>query len=344
MSVKIIKLITIFGFLVSCGEKNRQNIISPAKKSGDAQANEENISKPTVKTPTKPAEAPETSEIAEEDVDSVDDAEIAEEDADLVDDTEIAEEDADLVDDTEISEEDADAEIVDVEENKNPCASIGADGTWVLVPGDAAFNTVDFCVMKFEAKEGANELPHSNANQKPWVLNQSQAVEKCQLAGFSLISNNQWMTMAKNIMSVDSNWSGGQMGVGEINSGISDANEACQSFGDDMVYVDENCNPLAVTGAFNTKRSHMLNNGLIVHDAAGNIDEFVSDTGMMKPRVVTIQGQIRNESNGEGENESAEMAIAYEFNYSLINYTNDYPVDSFLTQEAIAAGTNLPIP
>lgn len=108
---------------------------------------------------------------------------------------------------------------------------------YVLVPGDATLGTSDFCVMTFEAKAWAdlnengevdeNEVdengcggsctvgnwasiptykPVSQADQKPWRnISQEQAKLACNAlnvpgrTNFALISNPEWMTIARNI-------------------------------------------------------------------------------------------------------------------------------------------------
>ncbi len=110
-------------------------------------------------------------------------------------------------------------------------------GLWVRVPGNATFGTSDFYVMKYEAKVAggianssynghnynASEAIVSNAVDLPVVnITQGQAITACQSIGAHLVTNNEWMTMARNIEQVPSNWSSGTVGNGYLYSGHND--------------------------------------------------------------------------------------------------------------------------
>lgn len=57
-------------------------------------------------------------------------------------------------------------------------------------------------------------------------MDRDTAIPLCQAlgAGFDLMTNAQWQTIARNIENVASNWSGGTPGNGEINHGHADGN------------------------------------------------------------------------------------------------------------------------
>ena len=163
-------------------------------------------------------------------------------------------------------------------EPAKPCDTITAGGHWVFVPGDPDYNTQDFCVMKYEAKNKENS-PHSQADQEPWTsIGQADAAAACQSLGasFHLMTNPEWMTIGSNLASVDSNWSGGIAGAGELSRGHSDASPlmACPASGDDKPYVDASCTG-EPAGPFNQRRTLSLSSQQMIWDISGNVREWV---------------------------------------------------------------------
>lgn len=170
-----------------------------------------------------------------------------------------------------------------------------AGGTWVLVPGDSDYGTPDFCVMKYEAKNSAAS-PESTAAGNPvtdlW-LTKSQQSCKSLGPGYTLISNEQWMTIGVNIASQASNWSSGTVGVGNIYGGHSDSNpnSLCPASTDDsLAFVEGSCTPIGSGGGEDNedfeRRTHTLSNGEVIWDMAGNAEEWVwylDETGPVTP-------------------------------------------------------------
>ena len=172
------------------------------------------------------------------------------------------------------------------------CASIAVGGTWIMVPGDPDYGTNDFCVMKYEAKcsaaDGstcaiATHSPLSQASNTPWVsIDQQDAMTECTSLGkgFHLISNDEWMTLATNIGNVDSNWSNGAVGDGQLKRGHSDddPSEACAASSDaSLNVVETDCTSLAsANDEFTQQRTHTLSNGEVIWDLAGNVFEWTS--------------------------------------------------------------------
>ena len=167
-------------------------------------------------------------------------------------------------------------------------------GDWVLAPGDLDYGTQDFCVMKYEAKNGAGS-PVSEAAGSPWAsINQTEAIAACASlgSGYRLTSNEEWMTITANAASIGSNWSGGETGNGMIFIGHSDGdpNEACPADADDSKsYVESNCTGKIAGGdnEANQKRTHTLSNGSVIWDLAGNLREwttYVNSSDKPKPR------------------------------------------------------------
>ena len=124
----------------------------------------------------------------------------------------------------------------------------GLPGEWVLVPGSSYFGISDFCVMKWEAKayntssgeyipDGGASLtsnwadlseiqPHSVEEATAWVnVGFFYAYDACKTLGdnFNLITNRQWMTIARNIESNRHNWNSTEVGNGWIPRGYTSA-------------------------------------------------------------------------------------------------------------------------
>jgi len=130
-----------------------------------------------------------------------------------------------------------------------------------------------FCVAKYEMKQGAGELPLAEAGGLPWVsLTQPAAVAACERLGpgYALISNPEWIALAREIERTDANWYSGR-----LNRGHSEKPEEALEAGGD----DDPCHGLPAscdeaTWHF-TRRTHRLRSGAVVWDLAGNVHEWV---------------------------------------------------------------------
>ena len=77
---------------------------------------------------------------------------------------------------------------------------------YVYVPGTT--NVAPFCVMKYNAKQGASGLPVSKPYMQPWTnINFYEAKKACQSVGthYALITDRQWISIADQISSVPIN-------------------------------------------------------------------------------------------------------------------------------------------
>jgi hypothetical protein len=130
----------------------------------------------------------------------------------------------------------------------------------------------------------------SRPEGKPWVnISQTNARLQCANSGARLINNSERMTIARNIESQAINWSGGTIGVGSLNRGHSNSNpnNSLESSDNDLEgcygYTNSrNCND----GSWHiNKRTHVLSNGEIVWDMAGNVWNWLNDevVGSNKP-------------------------------------------------------------
>ena len=145
---------------------------------------------------------------------------------------------------------------------------IAIEEGWISVPGDDDYGTPDFLVMKYEAKNVDN-IATSQADVTPWVsITQIDAKAKCEAINAHLITNEEWMTIARNIEANPVNWTGGSVGQGMIkrgNVGIPDDGSydgADPEFGFDR----------------NTKAKLQLSNGEEIWDVSGNVWEWVDET------------------------------------------------------------------
>lgn len=158
---------------------------------------------------------------------------------------------------------------------------------FIPVPGDPTYGTGGFCVMKYEAKIQGNDngtqtynstyVPESRASGTPWVnISQASAIAEAETActGCHLISEAEWMTLAKNALSVPENWSGGAVGSGYIYSGHND-NAPASSL---MASTDDSDGYYGTgnTAGSNQKRTLKLTNGEVIWDMAGNVRDWTS--------------------------------------------------------------------
>ena len=170
-----------------------------------------------------------------------------------------------------------------------------AGGIWVGVPKNPAVGqNVDFCVMKYEAKN-VGGAPTSEAAGTPWVnISQTESITVCASlgAGYELITNEMWQTIARNIETAQSapgvyfNWSGdppSPAGANSLNRGNSNQGAALASDSDDAngcIGITSNGNPDddCSSSWHVNKRTHTLSNGEVIWDLAGNVWGWTSST------------------------------------------------------------------
>lgn len=161
------------------------------------------------------------------------------------------------------------------------------DSGYIPVPGNASFGTSDFCVAKYEAKNSGG-VAVSQATGTPWNnITQTSAISTASSAcsGCHLITEPEWMTIAANVLSVPSNWSGGSVGSGYIYSGHSDENPAYNlaASGSDSDGYNGTGN-----SSGNQRRTLTLSNGEVIWDFAGNAWEWTNATiaGGQHPGII----------------------------------------------------------
>jgi prepilin-type N-terminal cleavage/methylation domain-containing protein len=137
---------------------------------------------------------------------------------------------------------------------------------FIPVPGSATYGQAGFCVMKYEAKNDGSNNAVSTATGTPWVsITQTSAITTATTActGCHLITEAEWMTIAQNVLSVASNWSGGTFGSGYIPRGNSNSSAAMDGTTD-------------LTGV--NKRTLALTNGQVIWDLSGNVFQLTTGT------------------------------------------------------------------
>lgn len=155
--------------------------------------------------------------------------------------------------------------------------SISCPTGYVEVPYDLAVGTTrNFCVAKFEMKN--DNGAKSQAAGNPWVsIDQNTAKSQCSSlsTGYHLITNPEWMTIARNIETVDSNWSGGTTESGNLSRGWSNTgNVNVASITDSTCLYNAGADICASSGTHLFNRTHTLSNNEIIWDFAGNVWEW----------------------------------------------------------------------
>jgi len=174
------------------------------------------------------------------------------------------------------------------------CAPNGCPPGFVLVPPWPTQTLQSTCVAQFEMKDVAGAAV-SQAADAPWAdLGRDEAAAACAAMGdgFHLITNKEWMAVGRNIESTPANWSGRSVGAGMINTGHSDGAP------DQALGIDDPTDPWDQTGnnaqegagsGAEQKRTHVLSNGQVIWDFAGNVYEHVA-TAVIIPGHISSLG------------------------------------------------------
>jgi formylglycine-generating enzyme required for sulfatase activity len=114
-------------------------------------------------------------------------------------------------------------------------------------------------------------------------ISQTQAISYCAAIGAHLITNNEWQTIAWNVESQASNWSGGTVGSGALPIGnANNGSEYPADQNDANGYAGEGSQTY---GSLSQKRTLALSDGAVIWDMAGNVWQWTNNTilGTKKP-------------------------------------------------------------
>ncbi len=179
------------------------------------------------------------------------------------------------------------------------CATITASGSsiscptgYVPVPGNITLGTSDFCVAQFEMKSDGSGNAVSQNTGTPWTnINANDAFSECSsiLGGsgeYALISNPEWMTIARNIEATATNWSGSAVGSGMLPRGHSDGGSVSAVADTNDPYTGTGNNSGQSPGSgWEQKREFFLSNNSKIWDFAGNTWEWVDYSVGENPAV-----------------------------------------------------------
>jgi hypothetical protein len=169
-------------------------------------------------------------------------------------------------------------------ESASPCSTafvsytrLSCPSDYVLVPYDLTAGTnMDFCAAKFEMKN-VGGIATSQPSGSPWVnVTQTNAKSLCQSLGanYDLISNIEWMTIARNIDAQNDNWTDGISGSGILYRGHSDNSPAALlSVSNVNDFYDGTGNSFG--SGTEQLRVHRLSNNEEIWDLSGNALEWV---------------------------------------------------------------------
>ena len=117
-------------------------------------------------------------------------------------------------------------------------------------------------------------VPVSSPVGTPWrSINQPDAYAACENAGYAMISNREWMTIARSAETNTANWTSGIIGTGKVVEG-----NTCGSYAE----ADIN-DPYAGTGETaatvpECRRTLTLGDGQVIWDFPGNAQEWIDWT------------------------------------------------------------------
>ncbi len=183
---------------------------------------------------------------------------------------------------------------------KNECPN-----GYVLVPANSTVGAPNnFCVMQFEAKNDGNNNPVSTATGSPWVsITQEDAKVECKSLGeqYDLISNPEWMALARKAENVDSNWTNGTVGDGILFRGHTDnsPSNALEVTDINDYYNGTYDDPDDPVVEAEQRRVLELDNGNKIWDLSGNVREWV-DWTLDRDNLVILAQADRAYVNSDG--------------------------------------------
>ena len=217
--------------------------------------------------------------------------------------------------------------------SENPSGSSSRESlcpdNFVLIPALEDYTANDFCVMKYEAKNDGSGNAISQASGTPYVnINQQDSVAKCVAmgAGYDLITNNEWQSIARNIEGVSSNW-GTIPGEGtSLNQGHSDNDpqRVLVASSDDSKACENTGQTCDSTTWDRQRRTHILSNGEVIWDLAGNANEWIKSTTQIHysnngPYILQLNDQQHGSLDLNGDIRTGREHFGVSRDYTGIN-------------------------
>ena len=168
------------------------------------------------------------------------------------------------------------ATVVIVDEEDMVCAD-----NFVKVPPMKGYSENSFCMAKYEMRDDGAGTAASTPEGSPWInMERADAVSACQAGSYELATNGQWQAVARNIELVGTNWHGQVVGSpGGLSRGHSDGFPAnvLSAHSDDNQGCFQTGQDCSATTWSVQRRTHLLSNGEVIWDMAGNAWEWVAD-------------------------------------------------------------------
>ena len=172
-------------------------------------------------------------------------------------------------------------------------------GVYIDVPANDDLGVPAFRVMKYEAKRdtsaGGAGKAVSKESEAPWEdVHRLDAIERCKLINsevsdddinndvnkdgtYALISNSEWMSLARDIENVPANWTSGIVGTGCLFTGNVRTTLPCKGSADSEEDVDSGYNHGSPDyGPDRSSTAKLtLSNGEEIWDLSGNLWEII---------------------------------------------------------------------
>lgn len=235
--------------------------------------------------------------------------------------------------------------------------SLGSCPTgWIEIPG------TNNCTMKYEAKISGNDngnqtynsafIADSRPSGTPWVnITQQQAKDECIAIGAHLMTNAEWMTIARNIENNPTPntvnnyfYIGNSDESGVVLSASSNDNDGYYGTGESAqkewfkFSLIEEAHAIAmqcedVRDPILQKRTFQLNNGEIIWDFSGNISEMVDGI------TITVENQPESDTSPWDDHQLYYGEINSITDWKELNSTDFLPQNTSLTAENNRIGT-----